>query len=152
MTAGNPFARRAAKRPRRPRPAPRPAPRPIDDIALPAGPRVICHFPPVACSPNHRDRWGRIAAAKAYRKACWADARAARIKAPAEGFIRLRLDFFPPDRRARDDDNAIAAFKAGRDGIADALGVDDRRFRITTVWHDEPRACVVATIIEGGDA
>ena len=32
------------------------------------------------------------------------------------------------DRRARDDDNIIASFKAGRDGMAQALGIDDKRF------------------------
>jgi len=150
MKPGNPFAPRKGKR--RPAPQPRPAPRPLDDIALPPGPRVICHFPPVACSPNHRSRWGRIRAAKAYRRDCWAGTLAAGIKAPADGLIRLRLDFFPPDRGARDDDNAIAAFKSGRDGIADALGVDDRRFRIIPVWHEEPRSCVVVTILEGESA
>lgn len=40
------------------------------------------------------------------------------------------MTFYPPDRRYRDDDNMISAFKHGRDGVALALGVDDRRFRI----------------------
>lgn len=43
--------------------------------------------------------------------------------------IGLWVDFYPPDRRHRDDDNLIASFKAGRDGIALALGIDDKRFR-----------------------
>jgi crossover junction endodeoxyribonuclease RusA len=47
-----------------------------------------------------------------------------------EGTLALWLDFYPPDRRARDDDNIIAAFKAGRDGMAEALGINDRRFRV----------------------
>lgn len=38
-----------------------------------------------------------------------------------------------PDRRARDDDNLIGLFKAFRDGIAQALKVDDKTFRPT---HD----------------
>ena len=45
-----------------------------------------------------------------------------------EGRLHLWIDFYPPDRRARDDDNMIASFKSGRDGIADALGIDDKRF------------------------
>ncbi len=61
-----------------------------------------------------------------------------------------RIDFFPPNRARRDDDNAIAAFKAGRDGIADALKVDDARFQIVPVMHREARACVVVTVIDGG--
>ncbi|MNC70101.1 hypothetical protein D3C75_1208780 [compost metagenome] len=38
------------------------------------------------------------------------------------------LEFVPPDRRRRDDDNLVAMFKAGRDGLADALGIDDNVF------------------------
>lgn len=41
------------------------------------------------------------------------------------------ITFFPPDRRKRDDDGMIGAFKNGRDGVADALGSDDHKFRPT---------------------
>ena len=51
------------------------------------------------------------------------------VKKSAEGDLHLWIDFYPPDRRHRDDDNLTAAFKAGRDGIADALKVNDKRFR-----------------------
>lgn len=44
------------------------------------------------------------------------------------GRLVLSLVFCPPDLRRRDDDNLVAAFKSGRDGIADALGVDDSQF------------------------
>jgi crossover junction endodeoxyribonuclease RusA len=43
--------------------------------------------------------------------------------------LPITVTFYPPDRRRRDDDNMVASFKGFRDGIADALGVDDRRFR-----------------------
>jgi crossover junction endodeoxyribonuclease RusA len=46
-----------------------------------------------------------------------------------EGLRIVSITFYPPDRRRRDDDGMIAAFKAGRDGVADALGVDDHTFR-----------------------
>jgi len=45
------------------------------------------------------------------------------------GVLPVKVTFFPPDRRHRDDDNMVGALKSGRDGIADALGVNDRRFR-----------------------
>lgn len=48
--------------------------------------------------------------------------------AEGEGKIPVTIRFFPPDARHRDDDGMIGAFKHLRDGIADALGVDDRRF------------------------
>ncbi len=44
------------------------------------------------------------------------------------GKMVFSIEFFPPDKRRRDDDNMLASFKAGRDGVADALGVDDNKF------------------------
>jgi len=38
------------------------------------------------------------------------------------------ITFHPPDKRKRDMDNMIAAFKAGQDGVADAIGVDDSKW------------------------
>ncbi|WP_341519847.1 hypothetical protein AABC73_14950 [Pseudomonas sp. G.S.17] len=49
------------------------------------------------------------------------------MKAPT-GELILSLEFMPPDFRRRDDDNLVAAFKSGRDGVAEALGIDDSRF------------------------
>lgn len=45
--------------------------------------------------------------------------------------IALHITFYPPDKRRRDRDNAQASLKHHLDGIADALGVDDYRFRPT---------------------
>ena len=52
----------------------------------------------------------------------------------SEGPVPIVITFYPPDRRRRDDDNMIGTFKAHRDGIADALGVDDNRFKATYVF------------------
>lgn len=85
-------------------------------------------WPPAACSPNARVHWARKSkAAKSYRAACHLLAKQAGIKAP-EGEALLMIEFVPPDRRRRDDDNLLAMFKAGRDGLADALGIDDNVF------------------------
>ena len=43
--------------------------------------------------------------------------------------LRLAVVFFPPDRRHRDDDGMVGAFKHFRDGMADSLGIDDKHFR-----------------------
>lgn len=51
--------------------------------------------------------------------------------------IPLKVTFYPPDRRNRDDDGMVGAFKHYRDGIADALKVDDRRFR-AHYFFEEP--------------
>lgn len=45
-----------------------------------------------------------------------------------EGTLRMVITFYPPDNRRRDDDGMIGAFKHQRDGMADALRVDDCRF------------------------
>ncbi|MCP8465912.1 endodeoxyribonuclease RusA [Pseudomonas sp. ZM23] len=92
---------------------------------------LILPWPPRELSPNARTHWSKKSrVARNYRRTCQLLAFAASMKAPP-GQIRLILEFVPPDRRRRDDDNLIAAFKAGRDGLADALRVDDHRF-VTT--------------------
>ncbi|MCV9917790.1 endodeoxyribonuclease RusA [Pseudomonas sp. BT-42-2] len=89
---------------------------------------LILPWPPAACSPNARVHWTKKSkAAKSYRAACHLLAKHAGIQAPKGGAL-LMLEFVPPDRRRRDDDNLLAMFKAGRDGLADALGIDDNVF------------------------
>lgn len=101
--------------------------------------RVTLPWPPAALSPNARAHWAtKSRAAKAYRHACATLARAARLPVPvAAGRLHVVLEFVPPDRRARDRDNMLAAMKSGLDGLADALGVDDRRFDLTIRVADE---------------
>jgi crossover junction endodeoxyribonuclease RusA len=41
---------------------------------------------------------------------------------------KITITFYPPDKRRRDLDNAIASFKSAQDGIADALGIDDSKW------------------------
>jgi len=94
-------------------------------------------WPDKRLSPNARLHWkARVGPRQdARRRAGWLTVAAAgywtvkdALKA-SEGPIPVRITFYPPDKRHRDDDNMIASFKAWRDGVADALGVDDRRFR-----------------------
>ncbi|MBD3762624.1 hypothetical protein [Rhizorhabdus sp.] len=124
-------------------------------VGAPPGQRIICPWPPNALSANSRGaRFLVSKARRAYRRQCWGLALEARVKVPADGTIRIRLDMFPPDRRANDDDNPQGRFKAGRDGIAEALKVDDSRFRVEPHLHrDQPLACMVVTILgETADA
>jgi crossover junction endodeoxyribonuclease RusA len=93
-------------------------------------------WPPRGLFPNKErtQSWrksGRLAAL--YRRECWVMTLASK----ARGKL-LRVVFHQPDRRRRDDDGMIAAFKAGRDGIADALGVDDFAFRPKYEFADDP--------------
>jgi crossover junction endodeoxyribonuclease RusA len=98
-------------------------------------------WPPKELSPNSRTHWRKKASvAKGYRNDCYLLTKAANHP-PLEtedGGLVLAIEFVPPDRRQRDDDNCLAAFKSGRDGIADALGINDNRFK-TTLWlSDKP--------------
>ncbi len=115
-------------------------------------------WPTAKLSPNARLHWGeRNRAAIAYRTACkFATLNALNqhpgalsvMRAHVEGGGRLHVfeNFDKPDRRARDDDNVFASFKAGRDGIADALGINDRHFRlhpfVTDIRHKGGRVRV----------
>jgi crossover junction endodeoxyribonuclease RusA len=92
----------------------------VNEVTLP--------WPPAACSPNARVHWSKKSrAARAYRATCRLLAKQVGLQTP-QGEALLILEFVPPDKRRRDDDNLLAMFKAGRDGLADALGIDDSIF------------------------
>ena len=91
--------------------------------------RFTLPWPPSALNPNARVHWSvKGRSVRRYR----VDARLMATMAsgtfckPSVGLV-----FHPPDKRRRDLDNCLASFKAGLDGIADALGVNDSHFRIS---------------------
>lgn len=105
---------------------------------------VTLPWPPSECSPNARCHWSiRAKAAKQYRETCFYLAKEVKLKAPAEGKIHLWLNFYRPTRVRIDDDNLIARAKSGRDGLADALQIDDTRFVTHAMLCDE--------IVKGGE-
>lgn len=99
--------------------------------------KIVLPWPDKRLTPNakRRKHW------RSYQPAINADRETGRVltrSAMAQqgwfyGFDKEKVDvsisFFPPDHRHRDDDGMIGAFKHMRDGIADALGVNDRCFR-----------------------
>lgn len=96
-------------------------------------------WPPKELNPNFKRRkhWSVYRPhTKVYRDACYILTIAARARVPLEGAVPVTIDFYPPDRRHRDDDNMISAFKAGRDGVADALGINDRRLAPVYRFND----------------
>lgn len=94
---------------------------------------------PKALNPNQRLHWSaKSKAAKAYRMTCFTLALEAGLRGVDwEGDIHLWIDYFPPDRRHRDQDNMIASCKALFDGLADALSVNDKRFRLHPYVKEE---------------
>lgn len=115
---------------------------------------VTVPWPPKELSPNARKHWAaKGAKARTYRATCFAIAHNARIQArlgklSVGGKARLTLTFCPPDNRRRDDDNMIASFKSGRDGIAEALGIDDNQFVTTFSVGDVVAGGSVVVVIE----
>lgn len=90
---------------------------------------IILPWPSKDLSPNARVHWAvKAKAAKAYKQACWALTKEAKAVINWDGEVYLWITFVPPDRRSYDDDNLVGRFKYGRDGIALALGIDDKRF------------------------
>ena len=106
---------------------------------------------PRELSPNAREHWTVSARKKKeYKIACWALTKEA-ISNPQlpDGKINLTIEFFPPSRRHYDLDNCLASIKAGLDGVALALGVNDKRFNLTLAMRDEVRGLIRLTINEG---
>lgn len=113
--------------------------------------RCILPWPPRALSPNSRHaHWASLARAKrGYRAACAWHAREQVVRRVDCEWLLVSIVFHPPDRRRRDLDNCIAAMKAGLDGLADVLGVDDSRWELVATMG-EPRKCgAVAVTVEG---
>lgn len=99
---------------------------------------------------NAREHWSKRARRAAEHRALarmllTAPWRAARLTLP----VRVTLTRVAP--RALDGDNAQGALKSVRDGIADALGVDDRTPLVTWAYDQrrgKPRECGVDITIE----
>ena len=107
-------------------------------------------WPPSELSPNSRLHWAALAKAKKiYRQACWAATLNARAAVSADGNLRAELIFYKPSRRHMDHDNLLSRMKAGLDGVADALKIDDRRFNPVSVRvADEIGGFVMMRIFE----
>lgn len=93
---------------------------------------ITLPWPPAGLSPNARHHWATTARLKKqYRQACAWQAKAQGAQPIAADRLQVHLHFVPPNRRARDWDNLIASMKAGLDGLADVLKVDDSRWRLS---------------------
>ena len=93
---------------------------------------ITLPWPPSGLSPNARNHWAKLAKLKKqYRETCaWAAMSQGAHPIKAER-LHLVLEFVPPTRRAYDLDNALARVKAGLDGLADVLMVDDGKWSLT---------------------
>ncbi len=109
-------------------------------------------WPAKALSPNYRSRshWPRTNALKNAKIEGWGAAQAAMHgNKMTHGGERLAfiITAYPPDKRDRDDDNLIASLKGHRDGIAKALGIDDKFFDQRLQWGEPVKGGKVVVAI-----
>jgi crossover junction endodeoxyribonuclease RusA len=101
--------------------------------------QITLDFPPADLFPNRSKgkHWAVTHSSKTtYRESSyWATKQQAKGWKHAGGDLHLTLTFYMPDKRHRDADNCLAAAKAGLDGMADALGVNDRHFQPITIYR-----------------
>ena len=92
-------------------------------------------WPPSGLSPNARLFWReRVAIKGKYGQQCWVAAtaqRAPKIALSDGQTLSVAISFCPPDKRGRDMDNMIGAFKAGQDAVARVIDVDDKHWAPT---------------------
>lgn len=120
------------------------------DVTYTRSVSVVLPWPPTALSPNTRSHWATLARAKkAYRAACSAQALAQGVRRIQADKLHLSLTFYPPTRRAFDLDNALARVKAGLDGLADVLGVDDSKWSLSIAKADAVGGFVRVEVAHG---
>jgi hypothetical protein len=104
---------------------------------------LILPWPSKDLSPNARVHWSkRRRAAAAGKQTAYLLALDAGWKGQPlpPGRLHLWIDFYQqPYKVVPDDDNLLGRFKAYRDGIAAALGIDDKRFVSHPMTHEERR-------------
>ncbi len=98
---------------------------------------IILPWPPAILNPNNMSHWtAKAKAKKAHGVYCWVLARK-NVPVFPEGSIRLELVMHPPNRRHRDLDNFLSSLKSGLDFVAQAWGINDKRFNPVTVSMGE---------------
>lgn len=122
-----------------------------DHVAL-----VRLSWPAKPLWQNSRPHWAQKArATSAQRLEAKVLAKMQHIERIGDGQPVLRFEFHPPDNRRRDVQNAPEAVKAAIDGIADALGRDDHKFRcqFPEEWSEPVKGgCVLIEISTVGKA
>lgn len=106
-------------------------------------------FPPSSLSGHAKGHWrSRYSPTAKYRRAAHMAALAANLRAPeGGGDIRIVVTFYPPNRRG-DRVNFPNRMKPYWDGIADALGVDDKRFLPVFQFGEPVKGGKVVVVIE----
>lgn len=115
---------------------------------------ITLPWPSSALSPNGGvARWDQIKATKAAKNYAWAMTIELMgplgiVRGSWRGPIAVTYTFHAKNDRGRDDDNFIRRMKPARDGIAMALGVDDKLFNLQpVVWGSKRNGTVEIMIV-----
>lgn len=115
-----------------------------------AGTLIELPFPPADLSGhNNKHFWKVRPIINKHRDWAYKAALAAQAAVSADGDIRVSATFYPPDRRG-DRVNYPNRLKPYWDGIADALGVNDRRFLPSYHFAEPTKEARVVICIGGG--
>lgn len=91
-------------------------------------------WPPRTLHPNSRPHWAAKAkAVRSYREYAEVMAMASGVEIDGTKALHLHAIFYPPSKRHYDIDGLLSNIKAGIDGIADGLGINDYAFRSASV-------------------
>lgn len=115
---------------------------------------ILLPWPSKDLSPNARLHWSRKArAVKIARLEAWEATYQAihrdKFRVEPDTMIDLYIEFHPSDRRRHDLDNCLARCKGYLDGIADALKINDRFFRLHIQMGDAVKGGQVSVTIGG---
>ena len=110
-------------------------------------------WPDKALTPHAKGgKWPKIRATKEARNLAWAVAmESPRIKTVPDAVIFVE---YWPKARSGDVHNMHGRMKAYLDGIADAMGCDDKKFRVhfPSVWAGkDPKGKVVFRVVGGAE-
>lgn len=95
--------------------------------------RVVLSWPHKLLSPNARAHWKKVAPIKRkFKEDCFYVAQQCTTPDFGDGNVQVYIIGFPTSNRF-DMDNLGAMMKYGLDGIAEAWGINDKRFRPVTV-------------------
>jgi crossover junction endodeoxyribonuclease RusA len=114
--------------------------------------KITLPYPPAVLNPNSRDHWAKKhRAAKKYKADCTLAILAA--GRTTQRLLRTKtnfsLTFCRPDKRAFDEDNAMASMKSGLDALSAYIGIDDSQFHYT-IQKGEPvkGGAVIVEVLE----
>lgn len=98
--------------------------------------KIILPWPAMALMPNRRNgrHWTSTTKARDSSRALgYFAAKAVCERFECIGNVPVSITFYAPDKRGRDLDGLLSSLKHALDGIADALGVNDKQFRPITI-------------------